>query len=219
MTEKQLDLSVLMNLKITRPEDVKAAIKGSRALKCTDGDFMLTKSGKIIFSGEFRAKVEKGIVDEATPNYIDVIDGRLLNPSIPAMFIALTPGTTKESPRATIKQEGKVASIDKFVKNLANAIYGCNWASEESVSFNILWDNEVKTEEPYFYFPCEVTETIVKEDGTKEIVTKPDYNRRDSSKVKMYPVIPVNITTTKQEVTVTTSGTSEEQLEIPFDEA
>lgn len=184
-----MDFSALKQLTFKKPVELQKTTSKGRKLSCNEGDFAITKSGKILFSSRLRNEIEV----EPENKFIDIIDGNKMNPAVPCMFMAIVPGNIKESPRAIIKQEGKVASIDAFVKPTANSVYGINWEVKDKVEFAVLWDNEVTTEEPYFYFPC------LAQNGS------PSYNKREAAKTKLFPVVPFE-------------ATKVVQTEIPFEE-
>lgn len=202
-----MDLSKLMNLQVEKPAEIKAAVKRAKTACSKGGDFLVTRSGKILFSGDFRMELEN---PDGTMKFLDIIDGSKMNPPMivdgkPLMLVAIVPN---KSPRASIQQEGKVTFIEKQFKQLANSIFGVNWETNAEVEFKLVREAEIKTAEPKFYFPCNVYK---KDETTGETVVEPSYNKRNASDTKLYPCI-------LAETQVVTSKSEATQSEIPFPE-
>jgi hypothetical protein len=184
---KFLDFSSLMNLEVATPEKVKV----QRGTLKTDikGDFRITKSGHIYYSDSFKKELEV-LVDvqveetgtiEPKPflKYLDVIDGTKVKWSndqkADFMFVAIQPvGTAKAAIQGG---EGKVAFVDKWFKQIANACYAVNWETESFIDFTLLKDKA--KEFKIFNIPR------TNKKG------EPDYARREN--ITMYPCVPTSM--------------------------
>ena len=200
-----MDLSKLMNLKVEKPSEIKAAVKRAKTACSKGGDFLVTRSGKILFSGDFRMELEN---PDGTMKFLDIIDGSKMNPPMivdgkPLMLVAIVPN---KSPRASIQQEGKVTFIEKQFKQLANSIFGVNWETSPEVEFKLVREAQIPTDEPKFYFPCNV---FKKDETTSETVVEPAYNKRNAADTKLYPCVLAETQVVNNEAT---------QAEISFPE-